>query len=44
MDEDLPKSPVPNNEQEYIEMSNHLKKLYEEMELKNNKLKQGLVF
>ena len=28
----------PFNEGEYIEMSNHLKKVYDEMELKNQKL------
>lgn len=38
MDDKLPKT--PNNEQEYIEMANHLKKLYEEIELKNIKLKE----
>lgn len=30
---------LPNNEGEYIEMCAHLKQLYEEMELKNEKLK-----
>ena len=35
-EEELPKS--PSNEGEYIEMSNHLKKIYEEVDLKNQKL------
>ncbi len=34
-EEELPKS--PSNEGEYIDMSNHLKKIYEEVDLKNQK-------
>tara|TARA_R110002012_G_scaffold135897_1_gene289892 strand:- start:1177 stop:1494 length:318 start_codon:yes stop_codon:yes gene_type:complete len=43
-EEELPKS--PNNEGEYIEMANHLKKLYEEIDKKNKKImgeKQELI-
>ena len=43
-EEELPKSPT--NEYEYIEMANHLKKLYEEIDKKNKKIlgeKQELI-
>ena len=33
----------PDNEGEYLEMADHLKKLYEEMELKNNILKEDKI-